>query len=101
MSSPAHHSKPILDTVQAMLQSGLTLICVLALLGSAAGAQTFTVLHNFTGGGDGASPKAGLTNGCGRELIWDDLYWQCWLWGCVQAQAFRLWLGADAPLQLR
>ena len=23
-------------------------------------AQTFTVLHNFTGGGDGASPTAGL-----------------------------------------
>ena len=37
------------------------MICALALLGTTLEAQTFIVLHQFTGGSDGASPYAGLT----------------------------------------
>ncbi len=39
---------------------GMTLILVLAVSQSAQ-PQTFTVIHTFTGGGDGAIPQAGLT----------------------------------------
>ena len=39
---------------------GMTLMLALA-LGPSATAQTFTVIHTFTGGGDGAIPQAGLT----------------------------------------
>src|SRR5262249_11342940 len=45
-------------------QAGETLallVLTLACIGIAAQAQTFTVLHSFTGGGDGAAPVAGLT----------------------------------------
>ena len=41
---------------------GLVVACVLMMLAvQAANAQTYTVLHNFTGGLDGAGPTAGLT----------------------------------------
>ncbi len=36
-------------------------IIVLMVLTQSGQAQTFTVLHNFTGGADGAYPDAGLT----------------------------------------
>lgn len=40
----------------------LAMICGLALLASpAAQAQTFSMIHTFTGGGDGANPEAGVT----------------------------------------
>ena len=38
----------------------LTIAAVFALIGMAATAQTFTVIHTFTGGADGANPQAGL-----------------------------------------
>ena len=38
-----------------------TLFLLLAALASAMQAQTFSVLHSFTGGSDGANPWAGLT----------------------------------------
>ena len=38
------------------------LLCVLAMIATqATQAQTFKVIHNFTGGADGAAPWAGLT----------------------------------------
>jgi len=41
---------------------GLALLCALTMVAvGPAQAQTLTVLHNFTGGGDGNSPIAGLT----------------------------------------
>ncbi len=47
----------------------LELICALTLVAmQPAQAQTFTVLHNFTGGADGESPDAGLTVGAGGNL---------------------------------
>ena len=42
------------------LTIAFTPLCALIALPSAQ-AQTFTVLHNFTGGADGARPYAGLT----------------------------------------
>jgi uncharacterized repeat protein (TIGR03803 family) len=54
-------STSLLSNRLPMLCSALTLVCALMVLGVAAQAQTFTVLHNFTGGQDGATPKAGIT----------------------------------------
>ena len=43
------------------LPAALTLVLLLTVLAlPAAQAQTYTVLHNFTGGSDGANPEAGL-----------------------------------------
>jgi len=41
--------------------AGLTLVIVFVLTAIATEAQTFTVLHTFTGGQDGGIPQAGLT----------------------------------------
>src|ERR1700678_1690903 len=47
----------------------LPLICTLTLIAmQPAQAQTFSVLHNFTGGADGNSPLAGLTMDAGGNL---------------------------------
>ena len=46
----------------------LTVFCALPLL-AVKPAQTYTVIHNFTGGGDGGSPQAGLTLG-GTETLY-------------------------------
>jgi uncharacterized repeat protein (TIGR03803 family) len=43
------------------LQASLAIAIVAASFPFAAQAQTFTVLHSFTGGADGAMPEAGLT----------------------------------------
>ena len=41
--------------------SALAIVMVLIFAATPVQAQTFTVLHSFTGGGDGANPVAGLT----------------------------------------
>ena len=47
----------------------LVLLCALTLLGmTPTQAQTYSVLHNFTGGNDGATPKAGLALDRGGNL---------------------------------
>jgi uncharacterized repeat protein (TIGR03803 family) len=45
----------------ATLASLFFLLNILTFATQAAQAQTYTVIHNFTGGGDGATPMAGLT----------------------------------------
>jgi len=45
----------------ATLALGLILFAAINIAYPAAQAQTITVLHNFTGGADGANPSAGLT----------------------------------------
>jgi uncharacterized repeat protein (TIGR03803 family) len=45
-----------------------TIFAIALLLGGIAHAQTYTVLHNFTGGGDGGAPYAGLTIDRGGNL---------------------------------
>ncbi len=47
---------------------GATIFTIALLLGCVAHAQTYTVLHNFTGGGDGTAPYAGLTMDRGGNL---------------------------------
>src|SRR5271165_1433287 len=42
---------------------GLAMLGLLTMLATPAAAQTFTILHNFTGGADGYAPNAGLTLG--------------------------------------
>ncbi len=49
-------------------QRALTLLVSLLACACAAQAQTFTVLHSFTGGGDGAAPVSGLTMDRGGNL---------------------------------
>ena len=61
MPNSAQHSKSVWVAFGAKTHSAWLLVCALALLGTAAEAQTFTVLHNFTGGPDGGQPWAGLT----------------------------------------
>src|SRR5260221_9830233 len=47
----------------------VTLLCMLTtLISQPARSQTYSVLHNFTGGGDGAAPYAGLTMDRGGNL---------------------------------
>ena len=46
----------------------LAIVLGLSFVTPAVQAQTFNVLHNFTGGGDGASPGAGLTMDKGGNL---------------------------------
>ena len=45
----------------AMTVLATLLIMIATLLAASAGAQTFSVIHTFTGGSDGAAPQAGLT----------------------------------------
>jgi len=63
MLSPSQHSRQILRTFRMKAKSALMLSCVLALVSAAAEAQSYTVLHYFTGGSDGANPQAGVTLG--------------------------------------
>ena len=53
------------SAIALMLVAPLALIVVAA---QTAPAQTFTVLHNFTGGGDGSTPYSGLTIDGGGNL---------------------------------
>ena len=46
----------------------LAIVLGLTIVSTPAQSQTFNVLHNFTGGGDGASPGAGLTMDKGGNL---------------------------------
>ena len=50
-----------LRTWSSTIQVVATLAVVLAVLTGAAQSQTYNVIHNFTGGQDGATPMAGLT----------------------------------------
>lgn len=53
------------SAITLMLVASLALIVVAA---QTAPAQTFTILHNFTGGGDGSTPYSGLTIDGGGNL---------------------------------
>ena len=61
------HPKPLLPVFPA---SATALIAAFALLifTSSASAQTYTILHNFTGAGDGSYPYTGLTMDRGGNL---------------------------------
>lgn len=40
-------------------------------------AQTFQVIHTFTGGADGDEPFAGVTLGQSRECLRHSILWRC------------------------
>ncbi len=61
MPNSPQQSKSIWVAFRAKTHSASLLVCALALLATAAEAQTFTVLHSFTYGADGAAPFAGVT----------------------------------------
>jgi len=64
MSNPVQYANWISRTCLRAASAALTLAVVLALgvvATRSAQAQTFTVLHNFTGSKDGGNPYAGLT----------------------------------------
>ena len=68
MPKPGHLLPPILRSLQPTVLA-LTILCVLAALAARpAQAQTFSVIHNFTGGADGSGPMAGVTFG-GRSTL--------------------------------
>lgn len=82
MTNPAQHSVLTLGRQPAL---ALALICALTMLATpAALAQTFTVLYDFTGRGDGAQPYAGITlDGAGNlygttvgSLVWGGTVFQ-------------------------
>jgi uncharacterized repeat protein (TIGR03803 family) len=63
MTNSAQHRSWIFKPIfQPATMAVVTIVlAITAGLTQAAQAQTFTVLHNFTGGEDGAAPKAGVT----------------------------------------
>lgn len=50
-------------TFQLTAAFALAMLGMLTMLATPAAAQTFTILHNFTGGADGYAPNAGLSFG--------------------------------------
>jgi len=62
MANPAYDFRTLLGRYLTRAASGVALLGALTLLaGQSIQAQTFSVIHAFTGGGDGGYPLAGLT----------------------------------------
>ena len=62
MQSPGEHRNWISSVNLQAVTMALAIVAALTLGGAqTAPAQTFTVIHTFTGGTDGAAPDAGLT----------------------------------------
>jgi uncharacterized repeat protein (TIGR03803 family) len=61
MTNPVQILSPILSRSIRFLSLSLAFACVLLPMTLSMQAQTFSVLHYFTGGTDGASPYAGVT----------------------------------------
>jgi uncharacterized repeat protein (TIGR03803 family) len=69
MTNPAQHCTPILHGNFRWRAFTLTLLCALMMFPmQPALAQTFSVIHTFTGHGDGFTPVAGVTLGPGGKL---------------------------------
>ena len=64
----------------------LAIVFLLAAATPAATAQTFTVVHAFTGGGDGGDPMAGLTVDAAGNF-----YGTTWSGGAGYGTVFKLW----------
>src|ERR1039458_1169897 len=61
MANPVHDSRFVFGRSLRRAASALTLICVLTMVAvHSAQAQTFTVIHAFTGAENGSLPTAGL-----------------------------------------
>lgn len=69
MTNPTQNLRMILGRNLHFLAFALALACALTVVTSqSAQAQTYTVLHNFAGGQDGAEPYAGFTMDRGGNL---------------------------------
>jgi uncharacterized repeat protein (TIGR03803 family) len=69
MTTTPQHSTSVLSSSLGGAALAVALICALTLvLMQRAQAQTFSVIHNFTGGVDGATPWAGVTIDQGGNL---------------------------------
>src|SRR5580700_2199351 len=69
MRNPAQQSTLVLCNRPRLRAFALGLFYALTMAAmQPARAQTFTVLHNFTGGGDGVDPAAGLTSDSAGNL---------------------------------
>jgi uncharacterized repeat protein (TIGR03803 family) len=65
--TPEYNSKFLSNNTQLGCALVLTLICALTILAALpAQSQTFTVLHNFTGGADGSRPQTGTVDAGGN-----------------------------------
>ena len=86
-----------------------TVFALTVVLAQSVQAQTFQVIHTFTGGADGAEPQAGLTIDAAGNL-YGTTFWggrsrpgwlgrvrpKNWMWHGVQAIAQRLGLDANS-----
>ena len=62
MANPAKHSTPALASIQRSTAFAVAVVCLLTTVAlQSSQAQTYTVIHKFSNGGDGATPQAGLT----------------------------------------
>jgi uncharacterized repeat protein (TIGR03803 family) len=61
MHSENQFHKSLFRIISTTFAVAMAIVLALTVLASAAQAQTYTVIHNFTGGADGAAPLAGLT----------------------------------------
>ena len=69
MTNPARYSTLVLRSSLWRPAFALVLLCALTMMATqSAQAQTFAVIHNFTGGQDGAFPETGLTLGAAGNL---------------------------------
>ena len=69
MTSPGQNEGWIFSLPTAIAALVLATAFMIVIATQPMQAQTFTVLHNFTGGLDGAEPYAGLTMDRGRKPV--------------------------------
>lgn len=69
MTNPAKHSRPILNRIRRHRALSAAVLFLLATVAfQSAQAQTYTVIHKFSNGGDGATPQSGLTMDAGGNF---------------------------------
>jgi uncharacterized repeat protein (TIGR03803 family) len=69
MTNQANHSTPSLAGIPRGTAIAAAVVCLLTTVAlQSAQAQTYTVIHKFSNGGDGATPEAGLTLDAGGNL---------------------------------
>ena len=86
----------------AAAASAIAIVFVLtALITQSAQAQTYTVIHTFTNGGDGGQPVAGLTIDTAGNLYGTTNIGGAHNAGIAfEVAAFRLWLGSNSTPHL-
>ena len=70
MTRPQQHSNAIIARLAALAVVSILLASITA------HAQTFTVLHEFTGGADGSNPYSEPGDGSQRKSVWRRTLWR-------------------------